>query len=140
MRQPAVILVVEDELSVQEMLSVILTSAGFAVRRALTVAEALIILETDHIDAMTLDVHLPDPEGLDRSGLALLSYVRATPAYATLPVIVLTGALSFAEADLAARHGACVLYKPQPYAVIIARLREFLADAPPAAPSAPLAA
>lgn len=127
--QPAVILVVEDEPAVQRMLATMLQSAGFAVRLAQTFAEALAVLETDHIDAMTLDVRLPDPDGFHRSGLVLLWYVRAIPEYAALPVVILTGALSFTEADSAARHGACVLYKPQPNSAIVERLHKMLPSA-----------
>ena len=122
----AVVLVVEDEVSVQAMLSAVLTFAGFAVRPARTVAEALSILGTEHIDAMTLDVRLTDPEGLQQSGLTLLSYLRVTPEYVTLPVIIFTGALSLSEAEFAIRHHAFVLYKPQPYSVIIERLKKIM--------------
>ena len=121
-----VVLVVEDEPSVQTTLSASLTRAGFAVRHAGTVADALIVLESEHIDGMTLDVGLPDPEGLHRSGLALLSYLRITPEYVTLPVIILTGSLSLSEARFAIWHGAFVLYKPQPYSVIVKRLLQLL--------------
>ena len=70
---------------------------------------ALKILGAEHIDAIVLDVRLPDPTGRYRSGLNLLTFIRATSEYANTPVIVLTGSpLSPYEEELARTNGAHV--------------------------------
>jgi CheY-like chemotaxis protein len=43
------------------------------------------------VDAVSLDVRLPDPKGLERSGLTLLAYLRASTEHAHLPVLIFTG-------------------------------------------------
>jgi CheY-like chemotaxis protein len=62
---------------------------------------------------MILDIRMPDPAGRMRSGLDLLRFVRAQPALAGMPVLVLTGHLLSDEEQ--ATLQACraeVLYKP----------------------------
>ena len=78
-----------------------------------SVKAALKILGTEHIDAMVLDVRLPDETGLYRSGLDLLQFVRATPEYVQMPVLVLSGQpLSSGEDQLVIAQGAHLFYKP----------------------------
>ena len=87
---PAV-LVVEDEPSVQTTYCATLTLMGFKPHHADTVDRALEILANERIDAVSLDVRLPDPKGLERSGLTLLAYLRSTREHAQLPVLIFTG-------------------------------------------------
>ena len=132
MHRPLV-LVVEDEPAIQTTLCATLTMMGFASHHATTVEEALTILGTEHIDAVTLDVRLPDWSNLHRTGLTLLAFLRATAEYATIPVLIFTGVhLTAEEAELARRHNAHVFYKPQPYSVLIEHLEQALGHVPAA--------
>jgi CheY-like chemotaxis protein len=121
------VLIVEDEPYVQTTLCATLTLTGFNTLRAGNVDDALRILGTELVDAMTLDMKLPDSTGMQRSGLTLLKFLRSDPAYRTLPVIVLTGAgLTSEEENLIQRLGAHVFRKPAPYKAIIDQLMVLL--------------
>lgn len=119
---PAV-LVLEDDPSVCATLCTMLTLAGFTTLHAKTVDDALAILTTERIDAVSLDVRVPDPKGLERSGLSLLGILRSTPGYASVPALIFTGMPLSAEEEAAAHKlNAPVFYKPQPYSVLIQHL------------------
>src|SRR4051812_121141 len=101
MDRPAV-LVVDDELNLQETLATVLTIVGFKAHRAGNVAEALTILGRERIDAVSLDIRMPDPEGLERDGFTLLKHLRSVPKYSGLPILLFTGVeLSDAQEALA---------------------------------------
>lgn len=123
----AVILVVEDDPTLRTTMCAVLTLKNFFPLPAESVDGALKALGTEHIDGVVLDVRLPDPTGMYRSGLNLLKFIRATSEYANTPVIVLTGGpLSAYEEELARTNGAHVFYKPQPYAVLFDYLTDLL--------------
>jgi len=93
---------------------------GFTTHHADNVDRALEILNRERIDAVSLDVRLPDPKGLERSGLTLLAHLRASKDYAHLPVLIFTGVpLSPEEEGVIQRHNAEVFYKPQRYATLV---------------------
>ena len=79
------ILVVDDDPRAVDHVSKRLESAGMTVTRAYGGGEALSALATRSFAAVVLDLMMPDVSGLD-----VLREVRATPATADLPVIVLT--------------------------------------------------
>jgi len=114
--------------SVRTTLCATLTLLGFNTIHAEDIEQALQMLGTDHIDAVMLDVRLPDPRGLQRTGLSLLSFLRATPEYANVPVIVFTGMpLSVEEEGLVRRCNAPVFYKPKRYSALVETLNAALA-------------
>ena len=122
------VLVVEDEPNVQETLAAVLTIVGFKTYRAGNVDEALNVLERERVDAVSLDVRMPDPKGLERDGFTLLKYLRSVPVYAGVPVLLFTGVeLSPEEDELARDLRAKVFYKPQLYSAIIDELNRRLA-------------
>lgn len=63
--QRPIILVVDDEPSYRESLSVTLGADGFAVRMAANGAEARRIIEREPPDVVLLDINLPDVNGTD---------------------------------------------------------------------------
>jgi DNA-binding response OmpR family regulator len=127
MKHRAVILVVEDDPSLRTTMCAVLTLRNFFPIPAGNVESALKILGAEHMDAIVLDVRLPDPTGMHRSGLNLLKFIRATSEYANTPVIVLTGSpLSRYEEELARTNSAHVFYKPQPYSVVFDYLNGLL--------------
>jgi DNA-binding response OmpR family regulator len=129
-RRP-VVLVVDDESSIRTTMCAVLTLKDFFPMPADSVKAALKILGTEHIDAMVLDVRLPDETGLYRSGLDLLQFVRATPEYVQMPVLVLSGQpLSSGEDQLVIAQGAHLFYKPQPYSDLFDYLRDLLEHPP----------
>jgi len=125
------ILVVEDEPNIQETLSAVLTLCGFKPICASNVEEAIAVLSRECVDAVSLDVRLPDPKGLERDGLSILRHLRSLAAYADVPVMVFTGAdLQPDEAALIEEHHAKVFLKPQLYGDIIDELNRMLRPSP----------
>jgi two-component system chemotaxis sensor kinase CheA len=79
------VLVVDDALTVRELQRSILERAGYQVRTAPGGAAALALLEAETVDLVLTDVEMP---GMD--GFALTQAIRADPARAGLPVVILT--------------------------------------------------
>lgn len=79
------ILIVEDEPNIVESLSFILRRAGFDVDTVTDGAEALDRVRRQSFSALILDIMLPGMNGFD-----VLRAIRAEPALAALPVVVLT--------------------------------------------------
>lgn len=120
--QPAV-LVVDDEATVRTFLRRYLGDAGYLVIEADDVDTALDALDTERVDAVVLDVRLPDPMGWGRTGLEVLAFIRLHAAFARLPVLVLTGySLDPEERDLIDRHRADLFLKPDGYRTLLERL------------------
>ena len=66
------------------------------------------------MNAIVLDVRLPDLTGRQPSGLNLLKFIRAMPEYADLPVLIFTGAqLSPVEEEIVRANRGHLFYKPQ---------------------------
>lgn len=127
------VLVVEDDASVQHTLCATLTLLGFRTHHAESVEAALRILGTEHVDAVTLDIKLSDPKGLQRSGLNLLAFLRATPDYENVPVLIFTGMPLSPDDEVAAqKQNAHIFYKPQLYAVLVNHLNLLLNREPAA--------
>jgi DNA-binding response OmpR family regulator len=135
MANRSVVLVVEDEILVQTTLCATLTHVGFSTHRADSVEGALRILGAEHVDAVMLDIRLPDSKGQQRSGLTLLAFLRATAEYAQVPVLIFTGVpLSADDEALARKYDAQIFYKPTPYATLIDTLAKMLAVKPASTP------
>lgn len=81
------LLVVEDEPDIAQLLRLLLTQAGYQVILAATLDEARTLLATRPFAAVTLDLRLPDGNGLQ-----LIRELRNHPATATLPVLVISAA------------------------------------------------
>jgi PAS domain S-box-containing protein len=79
------ILICEDEPDVSKLLGLILRERGFSSVRAGTLAEAKKALESQEFCLMTLDLILPDGNGLE-----LLKWMRTKPSLETLPVVVIS--------------------------------------------------
>jgi len=79
------VLVIEDDATDQERIVRVLLDAGYAVDTAATGAQALRAVEQHRYDALTLDLLLPDS-----NGLAILQALRRRPGMETVPVIVIS--------------------------------------------------
>ena len=120
----AAVLVVEDEAPLRTTICAALTLVGFNAHQAGNADAALNILATEHIDAVVLDVWLPDPQGLQRCGLTLLRLIRASAAHAHLPILFFTATpLSPAQELIVRLNHAYLFYKPRGYADMIDQLR-----------------
>lgn len=79
------LLICEDDADTAHLLAILVGRDGWTSEIALSAEAALECLACDTFDAMTLDLMLPG-----MSGVSLIRAVRANPATAALPVIVVT--------------------------------------------------
>jgi DNA-binding response OmpR family regulator len=127
--RPAV-LVVEDDATVRTTICAALTLVGLLPLQAGNVDAALKVLGAERIDAIVLDVRLPDTAGLRRSGLSLLRFLRATAEYATVPVLLFTShPLSMLEAELVRINRGQVFRKPDQLRDVVDTLNLLLSRA-----------
>ncbi|MFI5306178.1 MAG: sigma-54-dependent transcriptional regulator [Polyangiales bacterium] len=98
---PARILVVDDEKNIRRTLRMVLEGPGYDVVEAGSAEEALARLEEDDIDLAVLDVRLPAMSGIDA-----LDRIRKRPGSDAMPVIMISGHASLAEAVSAVQLGA----------------------------------
>jgi len=79
------LLVVDDDDQVRRLIVTVLQREGFAVESAIDAAEALHFLDTQPVDLMLLDLHMPGPA--DGEDLLFLLRDRGS----AVPVIVVSG-------------------------------------------------
>src|SRR4028119_685168 len=84
-RSQGSILVVDDEASIQKLVSSALRRAGYDVTIASDGAEALLRLNEAIPDLIVSDVMMPNIDGLE-----LVQRVRADPALRAVPIVLLT--------------------------------------------------
>jgi PAS domain S-box-containing protein len=79
------ILICEDDQDVAALLNLMLQQDGFSTRLAHTIDEARQLLRDEHFDGMTLDLMLPDSDGI-----SFLRELRFDPRTRDLPVVVVS--------------------------------------------------
>lgn len=125
-----VILIVEDEPAIRELLRMTLTANGFVCDEAGDGIQALERITAAKPDLVLLDWMLP---GLD--GLGVLRRLKADPATAELPVILLTAKSEESDIVLGLEMGASdYITKPFSNKVLVARIRALLRRAGEEAP------
>lgn len=119
---PHRVLLVDDEPHIGLLVRPLLAEIGVDLRLARSIAEARAALnDPTPPDALLLDLHLPDGSGLD-----LLRAVRASPATARLPVLVLTAEGDERVHTEVERAGAAVETKPFSPTKLVRRLARLL--------------
>jgi DNA-binding response OmpR family regulator len=127
MTSERLVLVVEEEPSLQLTLCASLMMMGLTARRAASVDAALGILGSARVDAVILSAQT-------RDALTLLMFLRATAEYAHVPVLMFTVApLSDYASAIALRNRADVFKTPDEYRGLVDRLGVIF-DLTPAAP------
>lgn len=118
------VLLIEDEPNITEALSFLLVRDGWTVHTHADGATAAQRVRSLPPDVVILDVMLPG-----RSGLDVLRDLRADPATAALPVMMLTARGQARDRDLALQLGAtCFMAKPFSNAEMLASLRRIAGD------------
>lgn len=124
---PPRILIVEDHPLIAELVETRLRIEGMVPVPCAGGREAVARLAAEPFDAMVLDLMLPDVDGLE-----VLRHVRATPATARLPVLVLTARAAAADLEQALDAGADqFVTKPFSGQELVRRLRDCLAGGLP---------
>lgn len=103
------VLVCEDDRDVARLLALLLERAGFRVETVHDLAGARAALRNRDFAAMTLDVLLPDGDGL-----GFLNELRADPATRNLPVVVISGTLEHGRSPGAKAAVELVDWIPKP--------------------------
>jgi DNA-binding response OmpR family regulator len=121
-RKPLV-LVVDDDPALQRLLERLLRLHGFTPLPATNLAEAIAVTQAKKIEAVVLDLGL---RGGD-SGIDVLRWLRQQAAYASTPVLVLTGLLLAPDDEETLRYyRAELLSKPQPMHRVIEHLKRVI--------------
>jgi DNA-binding response OmpR family regulator len=116
-----IVLVVEDDPSLQRALGALLGRQGFSPIPATTVSGAIREAEQHSVDAVILDLLLDGNE----SGIDFLTWLRQQSKYQRTPVLIYTGR-TMIESDaeeLILRYRAHVFYKPHPITLLVDYLR-----------------
>ncbi|MEM9863232.1 MAG: sigma-54 dependent transcriptional regulator [Myxococcota bacterium] len=118
----ATILVVDDEKNIRRTLRMVLEGAGFEVLDVGTGEDGLKTLKQEEVDLVILDIRLPK-----MSGIEVLEKVRADSALRNLPVLMISGHASVAEAVSAVQSGATDFFeKPLDRDRVLVRVRNAL--------------
>ena len=118
----AKILVVDDVALNVKLLADLLAVKGYSVCNAASGAEALAVLEAERPDFLLLDVMMPG-----MSGYEVCVAIRANPAHAMLPVVLVTALDPARERAKGLDAGADdFLSKPVSQAELLARVRSLL--------------
>ena len=83
------LLVVEDDQDIARLLVIMLQNGGFAADVAHDAAQAVSMLRSRRYAAMTLDLALPDQDGI-----SLIRQLRAQPATRDLPIVVVSAEMN----------------------------------------------
>ncbi len=103
------VLVIEDNPSQNDSIRALLDNPELECYSALNGKEAMDLLEREHIDLITLDLTLPDIQGLE-----LLKQIKNTERWKELPVIIYTGKnLSMDENRELSRYSQSIIVKTE---------------------------
>lgn len=119
----AKLLLIDDSPTVLKVMSVSLMANGFSVRTAAKALEGLALAQEDPPDAIILDIHLPDVNGIE-----LLKEIKQYAHLKEIPVLLLTGQDDAAHAAKGMECGACgflAKHSTSPK-VLVTKLREIL--------------
>jgi two-component system, chemotaxis family, sensor kinase CheA len=97
-RAAAAVLIVDDSVTTRSLISSVLERASFKTLMAFDGADALRLLEQEHVDLVISDIEMPALDGFN-----LLERIRSHPKHARLPVILMS---SLDDADSRARGAA----------------------------------
>lgn len=97
----ATVLIIDDEIHIRRLTARVLEMAGYHVLEAASGTQALRLIEKTRPDVITCDIAMP---GMD--GFEVLQAIKAQPATAEIPVIMLTAIGEEKNADQATALGA----------------------------------
>jgi DNA-binding NtrC family response regulator len=117
------ILIVDDEKNIRRTLGLVLESEGYRVTAVPSAEEGLALLDRGDIDLVILDIKLPGMSGAE----ALRRIRSGASDYKEVPVIMISGHASLAEAVDAVKHGATDFFeKPLDRDAILIRVANCL--------------
>lgn len=123
-RTRPLILVVDDDPFQCMLLERLLGNEGLSSMRAHSGAEALAVLGRQHPDLILMDVALPDFNGVD-----ITRRLKATPRFAAIPVLMITGQSERQVLEASLKAGAVdFLVKPVDREILLQKIARHLAS------------
>ena len=121
------ILVIEDHEDNRRIMNDTLSTAGFEVIEAVTGDAGVATAESERPDLILMDIQLPGIDGYEATRL-----INAKPALRHIPIIVVTS-YALSGDDVKAKEAGCDAYLAKPFRPreLLAKVREFLPEAPP---------
>jgi CheY-like chemotaxis protein len=116
---PHTILLVDDEFSFLEVLSLLLTQEGYETLTAADGEEALARLRERRVDLVVTDYWMPGMNGLE-----LCRQMQADEAWRSIPVLMMTAAYDFDIERVSGLRG--IVAKPMRFKVLLQSVREIL--------------
>lgn len=117
------LLIVDDESTICRALQLALKRAGYAVETRETGEGALELLRREHVDALIVDLRIPDMRGD-----VLFELASATQPQLRQQTLFITGDTSARGEELVTACGCQVLYKPFDLRELIAATGRLLLD------------
>ncbi len=125
------ILIVEDQVELLKLETLLLTSRGYTVRGAVDGRMALDCLQSHKPDLVVLDIMLPELNGYE-----VCQQIKGDAATRNIPVVMVTAKNSREDMAKAEEVGAdCYITKPFKSADFIATIQGFLSGATASLPS-----
>ncbi len=116
------ILIVDDQQDLAQMTAHFLADAGYTTRTAVDGRDALTQIQATLPDLLVLDVNMPEIDGYE-----LAAMLKADPATATIPIIMLSAQDGRGSRLIGLESGAeDFLSKPADPAELLARIRNLL--------------
>lgn len=91
---------VDDVSDVTEMLSVLLTHAGYEVSTAASARDAIALAREHHFDVIISDIGMPEMNGYE-----MAEALRSLPGYETVPMVAVTGFSMFDDRNRSLNAG-----------------------------------
>jgi CheY-like chemotaxis protein len=124
---PQKLLLADDSVTIQRVIELTFADEDVQVIAVGDGRQAIERIEAERPDIVLADVGMPE-----RDGYEVAAYVKRTPHLAHIPVLLLTGAFEPVDEKRASEVGCDgVLAKPFEPQMVITRVKELLADAPP---------
>ena len=118
------IVIVDDEPQTVDMFEMFLTLKGYAVQSAYDGEDGLRLIRDVHPAVVLLDLMMP---GMD--GYAVCTHLRADPALATIPVVIVTARTEVSAVRRAEEVGAdSYLIKPVRFPALIGEIERVLVE------------
>lgn len=95
------VLIVEDDEDIRDLVAMLLSNRGYDVLTRSDAADVLTLARTGEFDVLLMDVSLPGRDGLDTTRM-----IRADPAIAELPVLLMTARTRQEDIDRGYAAGA----------------------------------
>lgn len=93
-------LIVDDVSDVTDMLSVLMTHAGYDVATASSAQDAIALAKENHFDIVISDIGMPEMNGYE-----LAEALRSLPDYETVPMVAVTGYSMFDDRNRSLNAG-----------------------------------